>query len=92
MAAPFIQNAAITFYGSTKVGEGKLANHMLLMSGVIVPGSTYWNLGFGLDKGDVAKDEEAARNMADLGQTIAWLGKAIQGQAPSRPVALVREG
>jgi multimeric flavodoxin WrbA len=66
-------------------------NHMLLMSGVIVPGSTYWNLGFGLDKGDVAKDEEAARNMADLGQTIAWLGKAIQGQAPSRPVALVRE-
>jgi multimeric flavodoxin WrbA len=63
-------------------------NHMFLMSGVIVPGSTYWNLGFGMDKGDVNKDEEALRNMADLGQTIAWLGKAIQ-QSPdklSRPV------
>jgi multimeric flavodoxin WrbA len=53
-------------------------NHMFLMSGVIVPGSTYWNLGFGLDKGDVNQDEEASRNMKDLGQTIAWLGKAIR--------------
>ncbi len=52
-------------------------NHMFLMSGAIIPGSTYWNLGFGLEKGDVAKDEEGLRNMADLGQTIAWLGKAI---------------
>jgi multimeric flavodoxin WrbA len=66
-------------------------NHMFLMSGVIVPGSTYWNLGFGKDKGDVAKDEEAARNMTDLGQTIAWLGQAIQGHAGSRLPAVVRE-
>ncbi|MBI5241187.1 MAG: flavodoxin family protein, partial [Elusimicrobia bacterium] len=43
-------------------------NHMFLMSGAIVPGSTYWNLGFGLDKGEAAKDEEAARNMKDLGE------------------------
>ena len=55
-------------------------NHMFLMSGAIVPGSTYWNLGDGLDKGDVKQDEEGLRNMADLGQTIAWLGKAIQLQ------------
>jgi len=66
-------------------------NHMFLMSGAIVPGSTYWNLGFGLEKGEVAKDEEAARNMEDLGRTIAWLGKAIQAHAASRPVVLVRE-
>ena len=66
-------------------------NHMFLMSGAIVPGSTYWNLGFGLDKGDVAKDEEASRNMEDLGQTIAWLGTAIHAHADRRPVVLVRE-
>jgi len=65
-------------------------NHMFLMSGVIVPGSLYWNLGFGLDKGEVAKDDEAARNMTDLGQTIAWLGEAIQ-RAPKRPLAAVAE-
>ena len=66
-------------------------NHMFLMSGAIVPGSTYWNLGFGLDKGEVAKDDEASRNMNDLGQTIAWLGAAIQQYAGSRPAAVVRE-
>jgi multimeric flavodoxin WrbA len=66
-------------------------NHMFLMSGAIVPGSTYWNLGFGLDKGDVARDNEASRNMNDLGQTIAWLGTAIHQHAGSRPPAVVRE-
>ena len=66
-------------------------NHMFLMSGAIVPGSTYWNLGFGLDKGDVAKDDEASRNMDDLGQTIAWLGAALHQHAAPRPMALVRE-
>jgi len=65
-------------------------NHLFLMSGVIVPGSTYWNLGFGLDKGEVEKDDEAARNMNDLGQTIAWLGDAIR-HAPKRPAVFVRE-
>ena len=66
-------------------------NHLFLMSGMIVPGSTYWNLGFGLEKGDVAKDEEAFRNMKDLGQTIAWLGEALHLHAPDRPKVFVRE-
>lgn len=58
-------------------------NHMFLMSGMIVPGSTYWNLGMGLDKGDVLKDEEGLKNMQDLGETIAWLGSAIKSQPDS---------
>jgi hypothetical protein len=62
-----------------------------LMSGAIVPGSTYWNLGFGREKGEVAQDDEAARNMKDLGQTIAWLGEAIHHHADRRPVGVVRE-
>jgi len=66
-------------------------NHMFLMSGAIVPGSTYWNLGYGLDRGDVALDDEAARNMNDLGQTIAWLGDAIHNHAKKRPALEVRE-
>lgn len=66
-------------------------NHMFLMSGAIVPGSTYWNLGFGLDKGEVSKDEEAARNMTDLGETIAWLGTALHAHASKRPAVFVRE-
>jgi multimeric flavodoxin WrbA len=66
-------------------------NHMFLMSGVIVPGSIYWNLGFGREKGEVAADDEASRNMIDLGQTIAWLGEAIHQHADKRPIAVVRE-
>jgi hypothetical protein len=51
----------------------------------IIPGSTYWNLGFGLDKGEVKRDEAGLRNMRDLGETIAWLGKAIQQCADGPP-------
>jgi multimeric flavodoxin WrbA len=66
-------------------------NHMFLMSGVIVPGSTYWNLGFGREKGEVLQDNEAARNMDDLGRTIAWLGEAIHQHAGRRQPEFVRE-
>ena len=52
-------------------------NHMFLMSSMIVPGSTYWNLGFGLGKEEVLGDDEGMNNMTHLGQTIDWLGKAI---------------
>lgn len=61
-------------------------NHLFLIAGVIVPGSTYWNLGYGREKGEVASDSEAASNMADLGQTIAWLGAAIHDHADPPPV------
>lgn len=61
-------------------------NHMFLMSSMIVPGSIYWNLGMGLDKEDVLKDEEAMRNMTHLGQTIAWLGKAIASVPEAFPM------
>jgi multimeric flavodoxin WrbA len=67
-------------------------NHMFLMSGVIVPGSTYWNLGFGLEKGEVNGDAEGLRNMEDLGRVIAWLGKAISDHMGSYPKAARPEG
>ncbi|GAB6058244.1 flavodoxin family protein [Desulfonatronum parangueonense] len=60
-------------------------NHMFLMSSMIVPGSIYWNLGYGLHKGDVLQDEEALRNMNHLGRTIAWLGKAIKPHLDTLP-------
>ncbi|MBF0488723.1 MAG: flavodoxin family protein [Nitrospirae bacterium] len=60
-------------------------NHMFLMSSMIVPGSIYWNMGMGLGKGEVLQDEEAMRNMHHLGQTIAWLGKAIASTTEQFP-------
>ena len=50
----------------------------LLIGQMIVPGSTYWNLGYGLDPGEVEKDEEGIKTMKDLGVNMAWLLKQLQ--------------
>ncbi|MCX7049270.1 MAG: flavodoxin family protein [Candidatus Sumerlaeota bacterium] len=50
-------------------------NHFFLISQMIVPGSCYWNMGFGREKGEVEKDEEGLRTMRILGQNMAWLMK-----------------
>ena len=60
-------------------------NHLFLISSMIVPGSLYWNLGVGLNKGEVLDDDEAMKNMSHLGQTIAWLGKAITSVSAASP-------
>ena len=48
-------------------------NHLFFISQMIVMGSTYWNLGYGREPGEVQADEEALRNMANLGTNIGWL-------------------
>ncbi len=53
-------------------------NHFFLISQMIVPGSSYWNIGIGLNKGDVEKDEEGLKTMDDLGNNIAWLIKKLK--------------
>jgi len=60
-------------------------NHLFLISSMIVPGSLYWNLGMGLDKGEVLDDDEAMKNMKHLGETIAWLGAAVAVASDSSP-------
>jgi multimeric flavodoxin WrbA len=50
-------------------------NHFFLINEMLVPGSSYWNIGYGRDKGEVEKDEEAMRTMTTLGQNMAWLLK-----------------
>jgi multimeric flavodoxin WrbA len=61
-------------------------NHLFFISQMLVPGSTYWNLGFGLGEKEVAGDDEALRNMEHLGQAVDWLGKAISASAVPYPV------
>jgi len=52
-------------------------NHFFLISQMVIPGSCYWNTGFGLNKGEVEQDEEGMRTMQILGQNMAWLLKKI---------------
>jgi len=61
-------------------------NHMFQMSRMIVPGSTYWNMGIGLNKKEVEDDDEGMANMRHLGQTINWLGKSIKPNLSDYPV------
>jgi multimeric flavodoxin WrbA len=48
-------------------------NKLFLISQMIIPGSTYWNFGFGMNKGEVENDSEGLANMKNLGENILWL-------------------
>jgi len=52
-------------------------NNFFLINQMIVPGSTYWNIGIGRDKGDVLNDLEGIETMRNLGLNMAWLLKKL---------------
>jgi multimeric flavodoxin WrbA len=52
-------------------------NHFFLIGQMIVPGSSYWNMGIGRNKGEVEADKEGIQIMKTLGQNMAWLLKKI---------------
>ena len=54
-------------------------NHFFLISEMVVPGATYWNLGIGRDKGDVNMDKEGVDTMKTLGRNMAWVLKRLHG-------------
>jgi multimeric flavodoxin WrbA len=54
-------------------------NHFFLINEMIIPGSSYWNLAVGREKGDVLKDEEGMKTMKVLGENMAWLMKRLKG-------------
>lgn len=55
-------------------------NHFFTISQMIIPGSSYWNMGIGLAEGDVEKDEEGIQTMQTLGQNMAWLLKKLNAK------------
>ena len=52
-------------------------NNFFLINQMIVPGSSYWNFGFGREPGDVLNDAEGMNTMKTLGENMAWLLKKI---------------
>jgi len=55
-------------------------NHFFLINEMIVPGSIYWNIGIGREKGEVLKDEEGMKTMKVLGENMAWLLKKVNSK------------
>ena len=68
---------AVRRAGSVSVFDA--INYFFFINQLIVPGSIYWNMGIGLDKGDVEKDEEGIKTMKVLGENMAWLLKKLHG-------------
>jgi len=54
-------------------------NFFFGISHMIIPGSSYWNLGIGLKPGDILKDKEGIATFKDLGKNMAWLLKKLYG-------------
>lgn len=47
--------------------------------GLVVPGSSYWNVAFGREKGDVTRDEEGMKTAWNFGKNMAWAVKKLRG-------------
>jgi multimeric flavodoxin WrbA len=53
-------------------------NHFFFIGQMIVPGSSYWNVGIGLGPGEVKEDKEGLDTMKTLGTNMAWLMKKLE--------------
>lgn len=54
-------------------------NHFFLINQMMVPGSSYWNIGIGRNPGEVDNDPEGVQTMEDLGRNMAWLLRRLAG-------------
>jgi multimeric flavodoxin WrbA len=52
-------------------------NYFFLINGMIVPGSTYWNVAFGREKGEVHVDQEGLATIRNLANNMGWLMKRL---------------
>jgi multimeric flavodoxin WrbA len=52
--------------------------HWFHIMQIINPGSTYWNVAFGREKGEVEKDEEGLRTAWNFGKNVAKLTKKLK--------------
>ena len=52
-------------------------NNLFHLNQMIIPGSGYWTIGYGLRPGEVAGDAEAMSTLDALADNILWLGEKI---------------
>jgi len=54
-------------------------NMWFLINGMVVPGSSYWNVGQAMKQGDVERDTEAMETLDELARNILWLLEKLGG-------------
>lgn len=75
MLAKKVGAAAVVARRAGSIHAFDTINHFFLIEQMIIPGSIYWNMGIGREKGDVQEDEEGMLTMQMLGKNMAWLLK-----------------
>ena len=58
-------------------------NKYLLLSNVIIPGSSYWNVAFGREAGEVVRDEEGLQIMRNLARNMTYILKCLEAGTKS---------
>jgi multimeric flavodoxin WrbA len=53
-------------------------NYFFTISEMIIPGSSYWNIGIGRQPGEVNNDAEGVQTMKGLGKNMAWLMRKLK--------------
>jgi len=72
---PFNRKVGGPLVVARRAGHNSALAEMLfwfLTSGIVVPGSTYLNLAFGREKGEVVKDDEGMQTAWNFGKNVAW--------------------
>ena len=54
-------------------------NYFFLINEMFIPGSTYWNVAFGLNKGEVSNDAEGIETIKNLATNMSFLLKKLAG-------------
>jgi multimeric flavodoxin WrbA len=52
-------------------------NMWFLINGMVIPGSSYWNVGHALKEGEIGDDAEAMQTLDDLAGNIIWLAEKV---------------
>ncbi|MGE5583765.1 MAG: flavodoxin family protein [Bacillota bacterium] len=69
--------AIVTMRRAGAINVFNAINDFFLINEMIVPGSSYWNIGLGREPGEVEADAEGLKTMETLGENIAWLLKKL---------------
>ena len=54
-------------------------NYFFLINEMFIPGSTYWNVAFGLNKGEVSNDDEGIETIKNMAANMSFLLKKLAG-------------
>ncbi len=78
----FSRKVGAAVVAARRAGAVNVYQNINLFFGIgnmIVPGSSYWNVGLGRNPGEILNDEEGMKTFRDLGTNMAWLIRKLKG-------------